>query len=45
LWSLCSKSFFKDLPIKHRVLLFLINPVCFEIDPGQQIPKEKSEIF
>ena len=29
----------------YCVLLFLINPVCLEIVPGVQIPKEKSETF
>jgi len=31
-------------PIKHWVLLFLIKPVCLEIEPGVQTPKEKSVI-
>ena len=43
--SLFSRSSLSDFPIKHCVLLFLINPVCLEIAPGVQIPKEKSEIF
>jgi len=37
---LFSKSSFSYFPIKHCVLLFLINPVCLEIAPGVQNTNE-----